>query len=101
MARGKNTVTNSGMVGDYEKMRDFVADLNRLTKELIRSRDTAMDALEKMHSGYSDETFDIFNEKFKKNAEYINKLKEELNSSVKYYNEVADITEKHLGETFK
>lgn len=101
MARSNNTITNSGMVGDYEKMRDFVAYLNTLTKDLIRSRDSAMDALNKMHKGYSDETFDIFNEKFKKNAEYINSLKEQLGASIKYYNEVADITQKHLGETFK
>jgi hypothetical protein len=101
MARGR-IKTDSGIVGDYDKMRDFINYLNELIKDLIRSRNEAFDALNKMNNtGYADETFDIFNEKFKKNAEYIDLLKQQLDASMKFYNEVADKTEGHLNNTYK
>jgi predicted RNase H-like nuclease (RuvC/YqgF family) len=100
MARGK-TITNSGIVGDYEEMLNFTNHLNKLIKELLQSRDSAYASLKKMNEvGFKDNIFEDFENKFKKNAEYIDELKSELDASIDYYNRVADLTKIYLDEKF-
>ncbi len=93
--------TNNGLIADPEKLKDYIGFLAILTKKLDQSKNDAITSLVEMNkSGYKDETFKIFDEKFKKNIQYIEELKDQIKASADFYGINVELIEKHLNDTF-
>lgn len=94
--------THDGLEADYQEMDAFRERCKKMMDALVESREEAFQALQKMKDlGFDDPVADDFEEQFVEVAKKIEELKDLMEKSGMYYEELSEIVQEHLNDFYK